>query len=63
MKSADLRELSLEELNQIKIDTKFELAKLKFDHATRKLDSVAKFKTTRKKIARVLTIISEKNNQ
>ncbi len=63
MKVAELREMSLEELMQLKTDASFEMAKHKFDMATRKLDSVAKIKATRKKIARILTLITQKKNQ
>ena len=65
MKSAkfteELRKMSAEELNAKLKDLKEELFNLRFQHAINQLDNPQKMVEVKKSIARVMTILSEKN--
>lgn len=61
MKTAEIRELSLKELEE-RIDTeKAQLVKLKLNHSISPLDNPMKITVTRKNIARLMTILTERN--
>ncbi|MCL6634686.1 MAG: 50S ribosomal protein L29 [Peptococcaceae bacterium] len=60
MKVKELRELTDAELNKKLSDSKEELFKLRFQMATGQLDNPMKLKEVRRKIARVKTIIRER---
>ncbi len=60
MKIKEIRELSLEELNTKLTDLKSELFNLRFQHATNQLDNPMKIVETKKSIAKVMTVIKEK---
>lgn len=60
MKTAELRDLSVEELGSKLTDLKQELFNLRFQHAINQLDNPLRLKVVRKDIARVKTIIREK---
>ena len=60
MRTREIRELSLEELTARIDDGRKEIVELRFQHATKKLDSTAKLRLARKKLAQFLTIKSEK---
>ena len=60
MKSAEIRELSMAELNQKLADLKTELFNLRFQHAINQLDNPLRLQAVRKDIARVKTVIREK---
>ena len=61
MKTAEIRELSLKELEE-RIDTeKAQLLKLKLNHSISPLDNPMKITVTRKNIARLKTILTERN--
>ncbi len=60
MKIKEIRELSLEELNGKLTDLKSELFNLRFQHATNQLDNPMKIVEVKKSIAKVMTIIKEK---
>ncbi|MBM7853834.1 large subunit ribosomal protein L29 [Desulfohalotomaculum tongense] len=60
MKSKELRELTNEELNKKLDESKDELFKLRFQLATGQLDNPMKIKEVRRKIARIKTIIRER---
>ena len=60
MKIKEIRELSLEQLNAKLAELKAELFNLKFQHATNQLDNPMKIVETKKSIAKVMTIIKEK---
>ena len=60
MKTKDLRELSLEDLNKKEQDFREDLFKLKFQHGIRRLENPARLAQLKKDIARVLTVIAEK---
>ena len=65
MKSAkfneELRKMSAEELNAKLKDLKEELFNLRFQHAINQLDNPQKMVDVKRDIARVMTILSEKN--
>ena len=57
----ELREMSAEELNAKLKELKEELFTLRFQHAINQLDNPQKMVEVKKNIARVMTILSEKN--
>ncbi len=60
VKARELRELSIEELRQKERDLTAELFNLKFQHATGQLENTERLPQVRKDIARVKTILREK---
>ncbi|OPY59736.1 MAG: 50S ribosomal protein L29 [Pelotomaculum sp. PtaU1.Bin035] len=60
LKVKDIRELTDAELNKKLDDTKDELFKLRFQMATGQLDNPMKLQEVRRRIARVKTIIRER---
>ena len=60
MKAVELRELTPEELVQQEMDLKRKLFNLRFQRASGELDNSAELTKTRKDIARVMTVISER---
>ena len=60
MKAKEIRDFTLEELNTKLSDLKVELFNLRFQHATNQLDNPIKIKMVKKDIARVKTIMKEK---
>lgn len=60
MKAKEIRQLSNQELNQKLLDYKNELFNLRFQLATGQLDNPMNIKVARKNIARVKTIIRER---
>jgi large subunit ribosomal protein L29 len=60
VKASELRSKSSEELESMLKDLKTELFNLRFQHAINQLDNPHKIADTKKDIARVMTIISEK---
>lgn len=60
MKAKDLRELTIEELKQRELDLREELFNLRYQHATHQLENTAKLKQLRRDIARIKTILREK---
>ncbi len=63
MKANDLRERTIEDLNEELVSLKDELFKLRFQHATRRLENPIQLRTVRRDIARVKTIIREREIQ
>ena len=61
MKAAELNKLSVEELNAKLKELKSELFNLRFQHAVNQLDNPHKIADVKKDIARVMTVIREKN--
>ena len=57
----ELRKMSAEELNAKLKDLKEELFNLRFQHAINQLDNPQKMVEVKRDIARVMTILSEKN--
>ena len=60
MKIAELRDKNELELNQLLKDLKDELFNLRFQHAINLLDNPMRIHTVKKDIARVMTLIIEK---
>ena len=56
-----LREMSAEQLNEKLKELKEELFTLRFQHAINQLDNPQKIVEVKRNIARVMTILSEKN--
>lgn len=61
MKARDLRELTDDELVNKETELKDQLFKLKFQHALGQLENAMKMKSVKKDIARIKTILGEKN--
>ena len=63
MRAKQLRDLSVLELNNKLVDLKGELFNLRFQHATGQLDNPLKINFIKKDIARVSTVIRERELQ
>ncbi len=61
VKAADLRGLGRDELNKMVLDLKEELFSLRFQAATGQLESHGRLREVRKDIARVYTVLQERN--
>ena len=61
MKTNDIRKMSAEELNAKLKELKSELFNLRFQHAINQLENPHKIADVKKDIARVMTILREKN--
>ena len=57
----DLKKMTVEELNEKLKDLKEELFTLRFQHAINQLDNPQKIVEVKRNIARVMTVLSEKN--
>ena len=62
MKATKVRELSVEDLETKLKDLKAELFNLRFQHATNQLDNPLRLAAVKKDIARVKTILHEKQS-
>jgi large subunit ribosomal protein L29 len=60
MKAREIRELSHDEIKSRIEDTRKQLVEMRFALAVRKLESPAKLRGTRKRLAQLLTIQTEK---
>lgn len=60
MKASELRNLSVAELETKLADLKEELFNLRFQHTVNQLDNPLRLRAVRKDIARVKTMLSEK---
>jgi len=63
MKAAELRELSVEELARKAAEMRENLFNLKIRHAAGTLDSSADLSKTKRDLARVMTVLTEKAAQ
>lgn len=63
MRVREMRELSGEELRSRLDEARKELVELRFQHASRKLESTAKLRQTRRRIAQLLTIETERRTR
>ncbi|MEA5137123.1 MAG: 50S ribosomal protein L29 [Candidatus Fimivivens sp.] len=59
MKASELRELSINELEQKLVDLKAELFNLRFQHTINQLENPLRLVAVRKDIARIKTLIGE----
>lgn len=62
MKPKEIRELSLDETQRKRDDLIQELFNLRFQHGTGQLENTARLKQTKRDVARVETIIREKQS-
>ena len=58
----ELKAKSVADLSAQLVDAKKELFNLRFQNATNQLDNTARIKEVRKNIARIQTVITEKEN-
>ncbi len=63
MKVAEVRELDVEELERRLADTRRELFNLRFQHATGQLDNTGQLQQVRKNIARIMTVLNQKQQE
>ena len=61
MKASEIRNLSVQELNEKLSDLKSELFNLRFQHAINQLDNPHQIAEVKHDIARVMTVLNEKN--
>ena len=62
MKASEIRSLSVDELQSKLVDLKKDRFMLRMQHATNHLDNPTKISAVRRDIARVKTVLSEKQN-
>ncbi|MBV9454434.1 MAG: 50S ribosomal protein L29 [Rubrobacter sp.] len=60
MKATEARELDVEELQRRLAETRRELFNLRFQHATGQLENTGQLKEVRRNIARLLTVLNQK---
>ena len=63
MKTKELRALDVDDLVKKERDVREDLFKLRFQHSIRRLENPAKLAVLKKDIARIQTVLSEKQNQ
>jgi large subunit ribosomal protein L29 len=63
MKVAEVREMGVDELERRVIETRRELFNLRFQHATGQLENTGQLKEVRKNIARLLTVLHQKQRE
>ena len=61
MKATEVRAMSVEQLNEKLDSLKKDLFFLRMQHATNQLDNTSRIKEVRKNIARIQTVIAQKN--
>ena len=57
MKATEIRDLSVDEVNEKLVSLKEELFSLRFQHAVNQLDNTARLKDVKKDIARIKTVL------
>ena len=60
MKAAEMREITVDELLQKEKDLRKELFNLRFQQATGEIENPLRIRTLKKDIARILTIVAQK---
>ena len=63
MKVAEVRELDVSQLEDRLAQTRRELFNLRFQHATGQLENTGQIKEVRKNIARILTVLNQKQQE
>ena len=63
MKAAKYRELSIEELEEQVLQMRQDLFALRVGNTTKELQDTARIKTTRRELARVLTVLNERQRR
>ena len=61
MKVIEIREMTAEELSAKLVELKKELFNLRFQHAVNQLENPHKITEVKREIARVMTVLNEKN--
>ena len=61
MKATELRAMTVEQLNEKLTELKKELFNLRFQHAVNQLENPHKMTEVKRDIARVMTVLNEKN--
>ena len=60
MKAGELRKMTVEELNKTLGESRQDLFNLRFKHATAQLEKVSDLPVAKRNIARIMTILKEK---
>ena len=63
MKAAELRDTTIDELRKKEQDLRKELFNLRFQQATGEIENPMRIRAIKKDIAKILTIITEKNKR
>lgn len=63
MKLQELREKTLDELKQALLDNKKKLMELRMDHSLNKLENTASIANTKRLVAQIKTVITEKETE
>jgi large subunit ribosomal protein L29 len=63
LKTPELRELDVEELERRLSETRRELFNLRFQHATGQLENTGQLREVRRNIARLLTVLNQKRQE
>jgi large subunit ribosomal protein L29 len=63
MKAAELRDTTIDELRKKEQDLRKELFNLRFQQATGEIENPMRIRAIKKDIAKILTVITEKNNR
>jgi large subunit ribosomal protein L29 len=63
VRAAEVRELDVEELQRRVAETRRELFNLRFQHATGQLENTGQLKEVRRNIARLLTVLNQKQRE
>ncbi|UCH80831.1 MAG: 50S ribosomal protein L29 [Nitrospiraceae bacterium] len=62
-KPSEMRNMTVDELRQEQLDLKKELFNLNFQKVTGEIENPMRIRHVRKQIARILTVINEKNRK
>ena len=63
MKVAEVKELGVDELERRVAETRRELFNLRFQHATGQLENTGQLQEVRRNIARLLTVLNQKQRE
>ncbi len=63
MKAKEIKELTVEELMKKKKDIKEEIFNLRFQHSTGQLENTARMRLLKKDIARIETVLRQKESK
>jgi large subunit ribosomal protein L29 len=63
MKTSELREITVDELQKKEHDMRKELFNLRFQQATGEIENPMRIRALKKDIARILTVMTEKNKK
>lgn len=63
MEAKEIREMSIEDIQAEINDTREELMRMRFQQATGELTDTSRLRTTRREVARLMTILNEKQRQ